>query len=151
MQQHVGKLRCIHFQFQRKCLLHSHVAFCKSNQSENAAICFVNQIVHLVAFLNSTQYTDDRSCVESAWFPSLLSVGMQQCAVETGVIQAVSGSCDLKHPAQQLETTYIAQLPYETSDSTCVAVTETAGNTPADSGISNEVNRAQDNTLHQNQ
>lgn len=31
-------------------------------------------------------------------------------AVDAGVIQAVSGSCDFKHPAQQLETTYITQL-----------------------------------------
>ncbi len=101
--------------------------------------------------LNSTQYTDDRSCVGSAWFPSLLSVFMQLCAVETGVIQAVSGSCDLKCPAQQLETTYIAQLLYDSSDSTYVAVTKTAGNTPADSRIPNKLNRAQDNTFHQNQ
>lgn len=39
------------------------------------------------------------------------------CAVETGVIQAVSGSCDQKHSAQQLETTYVTQLQYETSES----------------------------------
>lgn len=56
------------------------------------------------------QYTDDKSCVGSGWIPPLLSVGMQLCAGETDVIQAVSGSCDLEHPAQQLETTYITQL-----------------------------------------
>ncbi|KAM7372562.1 hypothetical protein PAMP_009720 [Pampus punctatissimus] len=70
-----------------------------------------------------------------------LSVGMQLCAVETGVIQAVSGSCDPQHPAQQLETTYITQLLYESCDS-LDSSSSAGGNASAGSGLLETVNRA---------
>lgn len=74
--------------------------------------------VRSIKNINSTpkQHIGDRNCVKlsgrCARFPPVLACS---CSCEAGVIQAVSGSCDLKHPAQQLETTYITQL---CSDST---------------------------------
>lgn len=86
---------------------------------KNCSLCYPSHCtITLKKILNSS--TDDRSCVglRTGCVPRFICWLLAcRCAVEVCVTQAVSGSCDQKLSAQQLETTYITQLQCESKES----------------------------------
>lgn len=105
----------LNFKFKKTCVFHSHVA---TNLKELQFVLSITLHNNIKKILNSS--TDDRSCVglRAGCVPRFICCLLAcRCAVEVCVTQAVSGSCDQKLSAQQLETTYITQLQCESKES----------------------------------
>lgn len=115
----MGKPQCIHFLFQIHitCVFHSHVATNLKKLQFVLSITLHNkQVLKKKSFNTETVHRWSRLCWVRLGVRGFLCRFLAcSCAVEAGVIQAVSGSCDQKHSAQQLETTYVTQLLYESS------------------------------------
>lgn len=127
---HMEKPQCNRFQIQIRstCVSCSHMAAnLRKQQFVSPSHCTTSNFRKEKKKKSALRQTDGRGCaglgrVVLGWvglgagcarFP-LPSVGAQTCAelsrVEARVSQAVSGSCDQKLSAQQLETTYVTRL-----------------------------------------
>lgn len=105
---HKGKPQSNHFQIQihSACVSHSHMATKVEKEAVCVSITLHNkQLWRRGGGVSAPRQTDGGRRAGLGWVCCRAS-----CAVRARVSQAVSGSCDQKLSAQQLETTYVTRL-----------------------------------------